>query len=119
MQKGRSFFVVEYSIKSITKIYAKILSFVCIFWIIAAGWYYFVPYRNTMLYLSKITDRNIPRFIYHLESIKEALYQMRWLPIALLPCTIFLFHWISKRVKQKINAPTFVPEVNVKNARKI
>ena len=119
MQNGRSFFVVECSIKSNIKIYAKILSFVCILWLIAAGWYYFVPYSTSMVRFVKVTDLSISQYMFYIFSIKESLYRMRWLPIALLPCTIFLFHWISKRVKQKINAPIFVPEVNVKNARKI
>jgi len=119
MQKGRSFFVVEYSIKSNIKIYAKILSFICVFWLIAAGWYYFGPYSDSMVRFEKITNWRIPRYMFYVFSIKESLHRMRWVPIALLPCTIFLFHWISKRVKQKINAPIFVPEVNVKNARKI
>ena len=114
MQTGRSFFMVECSLKSNIKIYAKILSFVCILWIIAAGWYYFIPYRDSMLRFQKITNWRIPRYMFYLFSIKESLYQMRWLPIALLPCTIFLFHWISKKKKEEIKAEAFVPREDFK-----
>jgi len=111
MKTGRSFFVVECSIKSNIKIYAKILSFVCILWLITAGWYYFVPYSTSMVRFVKVTDLSMPRYMFYVFSIKESLYRTRWLPIALLPCTIFLFHWISKKEKEEVNAPAFAPQL--------
>jgi len=130
MQTGRSFFVVECSIKSVTKIYAKILSFACILWIIAARWYYFnilpdntarFPRFITRDFTQLIRGRKsyaIGAFLYWVESIiersKESLYKTIWPPIILFLCIILLFHWISKRVKEGINAPAFVPREDFK-----
>ena len=134
MQTGRSFFVVECSIKSILKIYVKILLFVCIFWIATSSWYYFNILPESWEKLPKISTSDITQLIrgrksenlqyaivefpYWIKSTikrsKKSLYQMMWLPIALLPCTIFLFHWISKREKEEIKAKAFVPWEDIK-----
>ena len=116
MQTGRSFFVVECSMKSITKIYAKILSFACIFWMIGAVCHYFASYRLTFKYLAIILDREIPLYIRYFHILKQLLYQTSWLPIMLFPCTIFLFHWISKRVREDFKLRTEVADVE-KNMR--
>ncbi|MBU0478956.1 hypothetical protein KKC91_10375 [bacterium] len=128
MQTGRSFFVVECSIKSNIKIYAKILSFVCIFWIIAASWYYFTILPDSWAKFQKISTRDITQLIrgrktenlqyaieefsYLIESTikrsKKSLYQMSWLPIVLLPCTILLFYWMSKKIKVPLKVETKV-----------
>ena len=107
------------NVKSNIKIYAKILSFVCIFWLIAAGWYYFIPYSSSMVRFVKITNRDIPRYMFYIESIKFSLHQMRWLPIVLLPCTIFLFYWISGKVKIENTTNNEVKRKEIPNKVKI
>ena len=114
MQTGRSFFMVGCSLKSIIKIYAKILSFVCILWLIAAGWYCFTPYFSTIIRFLRIADQNIPRSIYYILCGRESFLKTIGVPIVLLPCTIFLFHWISKREKEEIKVPAFVPREDFK-----
>jgi len=136
MKTSRSFFVVECSIKSNIKIYAKILSFVCVFWIAVAGWYYFNILPKSWARFQKISIRDITplirgrksenlqyaieEFSYLIESTikrsKKSLYRTRWLPITLLPCTIFLFHWISKKKKEEVNTPAFAPQLRTEVA---
>ena len=51
----------------------------------------------------------------YLLSLKESLYQMMWLPIALLPCTIFLFYWTREKLKERL--PEEVEEIKVTEAK--
>ena len=134
-QTGRSFFVVECSIKSIFKIYVKILLFVCIFWIATSSWYYFKILPESWEKLPKISTSDITQLIrgrksenlqyaivqfpYWIKSTikrsKKSLYQMMWLPIALLPCTIFLFYWTREKLKERL--PEEVEEIKVTEAK--
>ena len=75
------------NIKSNIKMYAKILLFACVFWIIAAVWYYFVPYKDSIVRFSLI------------KSFKFSIYQMRWVFGGLLSGLIFLFLWIERDIK--------------------
>ena len=95
MQTGRS-------LKSYIIIYVKILFSVCIFWMIGAVCHYFVSYRLTFRYLAIILDREIPLYIRYFHILKELLYQTSWLPIMLFPCMIFLFHWMRKKLKERL-----------------
>ena len=138
MQNGRSFFVVGCSIKSTIKIYAKIFLFVCIFWIATSSWYYFKILPDSLAKFQKISTRDITQlirgrksenlqyateeFLYLMKSTikrsKKSLYQMMWLPIVLLPCTIFLFYWMSKKIKVPLKVENkveaFVPREDLK-----
>jgi len=98
-------------IRFIFKAYIKILLSVCIFWMIGAVCHYFVSYRLTFRYLAIILDREIPLYIRYFHILKELLYQTSWLPIALLPCAIFLFHWMRKKLKERL--PEEIREVKV------
>ena len=89
-------------IKFIFKTYAKILFSVCILWMIGAVCHYFVSYRLTFRYLAIILDREIPLYIRYFHILKELLYQTSWLPIMLFPCMIFLFHWMRKKLKERL-----------------
>ena len=131
MQNGRSFFVVECSIKSTIKIYAKIFLFVCIFWIATSSWYYFKILPDSLAKFQKISTSDITQlirgrksenlqyateeFLYLMKSTmkrsRKSLYQMMWLPIALLPCTIFLFRWMRGKLEEQL--PGEAEEVKV------
>lgn len=78
------------NIKFDIKAYAKILLFAGVFWIIAAVWYYFVPYKDAVVRFSLI------------KSFKFSLYKMRWVFVVLLPGIIFLFWWIDGEIKALI-----------------
>lgn len=71
------------NIKSNIRMYAKIFLFALVFWIIAAIWYYFVPYKDAIVRFPLI------------KSFKFSLYKMRWVFASLLPGIIFLFLWIE------------------------
>ena len=120
--------MVECSIKSTIKIYAKIFLFVCIFWIATSSWYYFKILPDSLAKFQKISTSDITQlirgrksenlqyateeFLYLMKSTmkrsRKSLYQMMWLPIALLPCTILLFYWMSKKIKVPLKAETKV-----------
>jgi hypothetical protein len=87
------------NIKSSIKMYAKIFVFACVFWIIAAVWYYFVPYKDAIVRFPLI------------KSFEFSLYKMRWVFAVLLPGIIFLFWWIEGKIK------AFIKEVKTPGAK--
>ena len=64
-----------------------------------------------MVRFVKVTDLSISQYMFYIFSIKESLYRMRWLPIALLPCTIFLFRWMRGKLEEQL--PGEAEEVKV------
>jgi len=78
------------NIKPNIRMYAKIFLFACAFWIIAAVWYRFVPYKDAVVRFPLI------------KSFKFSLYQTRWAFVGLLSGLIFLFWWIEEDIKALI-----------------
>jgi len=104
MRSGRGFL-------SYIKIYAKMLLFVCIpFWIIGAVCFYHISFCHTYVHTSYIL-RSISQPMYYILCSKESLKQTVWLPIMLFPVAVFLFHWMQKKLKERL--PGEAEEVKV------
>jgi len=90
-------------ITSIFKIYTKMLLFVCIpFWIIGAVCFYHISFCHTYRYVSIFLDQSISQPMYYILCSFESLKQTFWLVIMLFPCSIFLFHWMQKKLKERL-----------------